>query len=317
MSSEGDCVGFGVAVASKLSGAEPCTLTSPVRGPIGLLGASSMVGQSVLNHVAASSEHGYTYAFSRSPQSHTSGEYVGWYGLGGTLELTPCSSIADWICLAPIWTLHQHFALMQRCGARRVVALSSTSRFTKQLGAASDDPSEHALAQKLAAAEALFVQWAEYYGIDWVILRPTLIYGLGRDKNLTYIAKFVQRFGFFPLLGEANGLRQPIHIDDVSRAALLALGSAAASGRAYNISGGETVTYRTMVVRVFEASGRSPRFIHVPLWFFRLGVGCLRLFPRYKHWTAAMAQRMNRDMVFDHSDADRDFGFSARAFVVN
>ena len=225
-------------------------------------------------------------------------------------------SVAEWICLAPLWALPEHFGLLLRCGARRVVVLSSTSRFTKQLGAASDDPAEHAVAQRLAAAEAQFMQWADAQGIEWVILRPTLIYGLGLDKNLTQIARFIRWFGFFPLLGHANGLRQPIHADDVAAAARAALGSAAATGRAYNISGGEVLSYRDMVSRVFEAQGRRPRFVRVPLLFFRWGVACLRLFPRYQHWTAAMAQRMNVDMVFDHSDAQMDFGFRPRAFVV-
>lgn len=283
------------------------------RPALGLLGASSLVGQSILAHLVSGRVS--VYAYSRTPEAHTSNEYVHWCCLNGTGESVPSSSVADWICLAPIWALQNHFALLQRCGARRIVALSSTSRFTKQLGAASDDPAEHAVAQRLEAAEAQFTQWADDHAIEWVILRPTLIYGLGRDKNLTHIARFIRWFGFFPLLGQASGLRQPIHTCDVSGAALAALDSAAATGRAYNISGGETITYREMVARVFEAQGRRSRFIQVPLLFFRLGVVCLRLFPRYKHWTAAMAQRMNKDMVFDHSDAERDFGFRARAFV--
>ncbi len=60
-------------------------------------------------------------------------------------------------------------------------------------------------------------------GVEWVILRPTLIYGHGRDKNITEIARFIRRFGFFPLLGKANGLRQPIHVEDVAEACFAAL----------------------------------------------------------------------------------------------
>jgi hypothetical protein len=41
----------------------------------------------------------------------------------------------------------------------------------------------------------------------------------------------------------------------------------------------------------------------VPLWAFRLAVTILRRLPRYRQWSAAMAERMNRDLVFDHTDA--------------
>jgi uncharacterized protein YbjT (DUF2867 family) len=143
---------------------------------------------------------------------------------------TPC-----WICVAPIWVLPEHFSLLESCGLRRLLVLSSTSRFTKD---DSSDVQEQAIAQRLADAEAQAQAWAASRGVEWVILRPTLIYGLGRDKNLCEMARFVRRFGFFPLLGAAQGLRQPIHAQDVASACLAALRAPAAANRAYNISGG-------------------------------------------------------------------------------
>lgn len=94
--------------------------------------------------------------------------------------------------------------------------------------------------------------------MGWVILRPTLIYGRGRDRNITVIARFIRRFGFFPVLGRATGLRQPVHAEDVALACHRALEAPAATNRAYNISGGETVTYREMVRRVFLALEGGP-----------------------------------------------------------
>jgi len=55
----------------------------------------------------------------------------------------------------------------------------------------------------------------------------------------------------------------------------------------------------------------------VPLFAFRFAVAILRLVPRYRNWSSAMAERMNRDLVFDHSEATRDFGFAPRAFVLS
>jgi nucleoside-diphosphate-sugar epimerase len=210
-----------------------------------------------------------------------------------------------------VWVLPQYFSILERYGARRVVALSSTSRFTKT---DSSDPAENAVASRLAEGEARLRTWAESKGVEWVILRPTLIYGRGRDKNIAEITRFVGRFGFFPLLGKAMGLRQPIHAEDVAAACVAALNAPAAANHAYNISGGETLPYREMVRRVFAALQRRPRLVTIPLGVFRMAVACLRVFPRYRHWSAAMAERMNRDLVFDHADAARDLGFSPRPF---
>jgi nucleoside-diphosphate-sugar epimerase len=149
-----------------------------------------------------------------------------------------------------------------------------------------------------------------------VILRPTLIYGRGRDKNLTEIVRFVRRFGFFPLLGLAGGLRQPVHAEDVAAACVSALTSPVAANRTYNLSGGETLPYREMVRRVFATVGKLPHLVMIPRCMFRLAVTALRLLPWYQHWTMEMAERMNRDLVFDHADATRDLGFSPRPFVL-
>lgn len=277
-----------------------------VESTVGVLGASSLVGGYLLSMLRDAGWR--VVAFSR--RAAESGLGVEWRQLPFT---EGAAEISHWICVAPIWVLPDYFALIEAAGVRRVVVLSSTSRFTK-LG--SDDTAEQATAAKLIDGEARLQAWADSRGIEWAILRPTLIYGMGRDKNISEIAHFIRRFGFFPVLGEANGLRQPIHAEDVAGTCFAALQGSAASNRAYNISGGETLAYREMVARVFAALGRRPRLLTVPLWAFRLAVTTLRCLPRYRQWSAAMAERMNHDLVFDHADAARDLGFKPRAFAL-
>lgn len=223
-------------------------------------------------------------------------------------------AIPHWVCVAPIWALPDYFSLLEAHGARRIVTLSSTSLFSKL---DSNDPAEQALAQRLADAEARLCTWAESRDMEWVILRPTLIYGLGRDKNIAEIAHLIRRFGFFPLCGQGLGLRQPVHVTDVASACFAALTTAGARNRGYNISGAETLPYREMVGRVFAALGRPPRFLMLPLSVFKLALIGLRLFPRYRHWTVAMAERMNRNLVFDHSDAMKEWGFMPKPFEIS
>lgn len=278
----------------------------------GVIGASSLVGGCMVTALRQAGRQ--VVAFSRKPTPGKNTEGVTWQLLPepGSLA-TGHQQIQDWLCVAPIWHLPDYFPLLEACGARSVVALSSTSRFTKTQ---SSDIAEHAIAARFAEGEQRLQEWAQSRGVRWVVLRPTLIYGLGRDKNIAEITRFVRRFGFFPVLGKAMGLRQPIHAEDVAGACVVALGSPAAANRSYNISGAEVLTYREMLGRVFVALRRPTRLVPVPLVLFKLAVGCLQLLPRYRNWSAAMAERMNRDMVFDHTDAARDFGFSPRPFAL-
>lgn len=289
-----------------------------VKPSVGVLGATSMVGRNLLPLLA---DAGWNVkAFSR--QTRIAGQPVDkdarivFRLLEGSDPdhadtLAAKGKITHWVCLAPIWVLPDYFSMLTAYQAKRVVALSSTSIFTKKI---SSDPAEQNTAGKLRNGEQRFIAWAEANRIEWIILRPTLIYGLGQDRNICEIARFISRFGFFPLLGAAQGLRQPVHVEDVATACAAALQSARAYNHAYNLSGAERLPYREMVGRIFSAMDKPERFVAIPFFIFRLAVVCLRIWPRFRNWSAAMAERMNTDLVFDHADAVRDLGFSPRPF---
>ena len=281
---------------------------------VGVIGATSFVGECLLSRLSQDGQQ--ILAFSRQSKKNTV-DSISWrqFSSSPPAQRAPESeSVENWICAAPIWILPEHFDMLVARGARRIVAVSSTSRLTKK---DSSDPGEQAVARQLTEAEAKLQAWAEEHRIEWVVLRPTLIYGLGRDKNVGDIARFIRRFGFFPLLGKANGQRQPIHARDVADACVEAMRAPGVRNRAYNISGGETLSYREMVTRVFKAMDRPPLMLPVPLFAFRSAVALLRFLPGYRHLSAAMAERMNRDLVFDHSEAMRDFDFEPRGFELS
>jgi nucleoside-diphosphate-sugar epimerase len=196
-------------------------------------------------------------------------------------------------------------------GGRRVICFGTTSRYSK---AASANPKEQAFAAEQIAAETEVAELCEAANAAWTVFRPTLIYGAGMDRNVVVIARLIRRFGLFPLFGAASGRRQPVHADDLAAACVAALAQPKAFNAAYDLAGGETLTYREMVERIFAAEGKVPRFLPVPLATFRAAMWCVSCIPRYKDFNAEMARRMNEDLVFDTSSAARDFGFAPRKF---
>ncbi len=282
---------------------------------VGVIGATSLIGQALLPVLADAGWN--VVAYSRHIQPARKADAPMWKVLpppnsnGNTGENSANDNIPFWICAAPIWILPDYYLMFEKFGARRVIAISSTSRFTKS---DSTDTEEKNTSLKLIDAENRLEGWAKNAGVGWMILRPTLTYGLGRDKNISEIIRLIRRLGFFPLLGQAKGLRQPVHAEDVAVACLSALERTGSVNRAYNLSGGETLTYREMVKRIFIALGKHPRLISMPPRLFRPASTLLRLFPRYRQWNNAMAERMNADLVFDHTEAERDLNFKPRNF---
>ncbi len=168
------------------------------------------------------------------------------------------------------------------------------------------------MAARLAEGEAAVTAACTAAGVAWTLLRPTLIYAEGEDRNVSRLAGLIARFGVLPLAGRGEGLRQPVHAADLARAALQAMDAPAASDRTYDLPGGETLTYRAMALRIFEALGRPPRLLSLPPPLWRLGLALAA--PFLPGVTAAMGARMSEDLAFDAAPAARDFGYAPRPF---
>lgn len=215
------------------------------------------------------------------------------------------------IHLAPLAALPRLVPSFAARGGKRLIAFGSTGRYSKSH---SEDAREQAFVKRTAEAEATIGRVCDDHGIAWTIFRPTLVYGAGMDRNVTLIAELIRRYRCFPLLGASRGLRQPVHAADLAEACRLSLRNPATFGKAYNLSGGETLSYLDMVRRIFVAQNMKPRFVRVPLLFFRLAMWSISRIPRYRDFNSQMARRMNEDLAFDHSEAARDFGYAPRAF---
>lgn len=225
-------------------------------------------------------------------------------------ELALPESLSSVVHIAGIWLLPNHLAALHARGVRRIVCFSSTSIFVKQ---ESSNTGERDLVARMKAAEAEVATRCEALGIAWTVLRPTLVYGLGIDRNVSRAAGLIRRFGVYPLASAATGKRQPVHADDLAAAALAALESPAAAGRVYELGGGEVLGYREMIGRIFDALGRRRRFLAIPGLETLVAIAGVAL--RRPEVTGEMVRRMRQDLVCDNRPAERDLSYRPRKFL--
>jgi nucleoside-diphosphate-sugar epimerase len=276
---------------------------STLKTPVLVLGGASLIGRFLLPRLEAAGVP--FYALSRAPPRGPrwiQGDLSD-YELAERLP-PDCPTV---LSLSPIWHLPQ--ALPKLNGMRRLVAVSSTSVFTK---AASPNAYEQGVVKRLSDGEMGVRGYCETQCVAWSILRPTLIYAEGQDQNVSRLAGLIRRFGVLPLAGRGGGLRQPVHADDLAAAAIAAASCPAAEGKAYDLPGGETLTYRQMAERVFEGLGRRPLIVSAPEPLWRLAFAIAR--PLLPGATAQMGSRMSADLAFDGAAAAADFGWSPRPF---
>lgn len=247
-------------------------------------------------------------AVSRQPQS----DEPGLHWLHGSLDAPPPlpPEVDAVISCGPLDAFARWYA-SHGIDAPRVVAFGSTSVHTKQ---ASTDVHERDVAARLLGGETRLMDEAARRGAAATLLRPTLVYGAGRDATLTRIARLGQRWGRFPLPRRACGLRQPVHVEDLAAAAAACLPSTASHGQAYALPGGETLPYREMVARVLAVLEPPPSLVELPGPVFSLALAAARASGRAQGLGDAAVRRMRQDLVFDPGPARRDFGYAARPF---
>ena len=195
--------------------------------------------------------------------------------------------------------------------APRVIAFGSTSLETKQQ---SEDLPERDVAARLSDAESRIFQAAGQRQAGATVLRPTLVYGAGRDKTLTRIASLARRTGFFVLPSNAKGLRQPVHVQDLADAAVAVVDVGKAHGCSYALPGGETLAYAEMVKRTLASLQPPARLVRVPTPLFKAALAGAHALGKMESLGGAAVARMQEDLVFDVEPARRDFGYSPRTF---
>lgn len=190
---------------------------------------------------------------------------------------------------------------LQAASVDRAVFVSTTAVFTK-LNAQSK-------AVRLAAEDTI-----RQCLVAYTILRPTMIYGSSRDRNICRLIRYIRRWPVLPVAGSGEYLQQPVYVGDVAWAIARALTSAVTVGRSYNIPGGTVLSYNQVVDTVSALQGRRVAKLHIPR---RPAVGGLSLLERLIRRLPIRSEqllRLNEHKVFDYSAAAKDFGYAPRSF---
>jgi len=186
-------------------------------------------------------------------------------------------------------------------GIQRAIFVSTTAIFT-QLNAQS---------KNVRVAAERFIETS---GLQYTILRPTMIYGSPRDRNMWRLIRFMRYSSIVPVFGDGNYLQQPIYVDDVAQAILGCLQSDEAIGKCYNIAGKHPLTYNEVIDTIAKQMNRRVWKLHIPS---RPIVSLLGLFERMRipfPIKAEQVLRLNENKDFSYTEAQRDFGFSPVSF---
>lgn len=149
-------------------------------------------------------------------------------------------------------------------------------------------------------------------GLDWTILRPSLIYG-PKDAFINMLAGQLRLAPVMPVIGDGRYRLQPIHADDVARCFALALELPETIGRCFDLCGNDQLSFNDLLDSVAAAMGKSaPLKPHAPLGLMKLIVPLLQQVPQFPI-TMDQLQMLIEESICD-GGWKQVFGFEPRAF---
>lgn len=126
-------------------------------------------------------------------------------------------------------------------------------------------------------SEVALREVASIHGLEYVILRPTYIYGPAVKTYTMTPWRMIQK-GLPLVVGDGKGILDVVYVNDVARAMILAAHSREAVGEIFNL-GGEKITCQEFF-SYYERMAQQP-VCKVPKWAANLGVSLAGIHPEF------------------------------------
>ena len=207
------------------------------------------------------------------------------------------------IALTHIRLAPQIIALANACGTRRIILTSSTRRFTQ-------------FPEETARAVIAGEQQVAESGLEFTVIRPSMIYGGERDNNMTHLVAALRKYPVHPLPSSGQMRWQPVFTWDVVAAVNAALNRPeTTAGKMYTVAGPDPMTYREMVTIMLRAMNRRVWLLPIPIAVIRFACACIAPILRRTPLKPDQIDRLQEDKVFDITDAVRDLGYTPTPFA--
>ncbi|WP_458208627.1 complex I NDUFA9 subunit family protein [Haladaptatus sp. NG-SE-30] len=141
---------------------------------------------------------------------------------------------------------------------------------------------------------------AQYSNLDWVILRPSFIFGEG-SETFEFIKQYTTPYVTVLPAGGKQPSFQPIWVEDVARIVADAIEDDRHVGEVYDLGGPEVLTFGEVTRMLYLAEGKSVRIIPVPMQLVEIALSAaepLQIIPL----GIDQARALEMTNITDHND---------------
>lgn len=191
------------------------------------------------------------------------------------------------------------------CKVRRLITIHTTGIYSKYKQAG----------EEYRQIDEFVYKTCHETNITLTVLRPTMIYGNANDGNVIKFIKMVDKLPFVPIVNGARYELQPVHYIDLGKAYYQVLiNEAEVAGRDFNLSGGEPIELREMLLEIGNILNKKVRFSNVPFLIAFSGAWIIFVLTFGKMDYRERVQRLCESRAYSHQDATDAFGYYPMSF---
>ena len=151
-------------------------------------------------------------------------------------------------------------------------------------------------------------------GLDATLLRSSMIYGPGDDRNISRLRSYLKSRRVLPIFGSGEGLVQPVYVKDVVSAITAVIGRSGTIDKTYQLAGAKAMSYSEMIDTLCRKIGRSVLKVYIPFFAAIPLVQVYGMISKHAKVDVDQVRRMREDRAFDISEAIADFAFQPSTF---
>lgn len=155
---------------------------------------------------------------------------------------------------------------------------------------------------------------SSYKNTNYVILRPTMIYGNERDHNMHKLIKFLRKFPVFPVFGNGSALMQPVHVEDLADAISKAHSQDGINNEDFDLSGGSVVEYKEVLKLISDGLNKKVLFLFIPIKFAIFSAKIYNKLFKRAIITVEQVERLQEDKAYPNDKARSLLGWTPRNF---
>lgn len=136
--------------------------------------------------------------------------------------------------------------------------------FLSSLNVLQKNPDDYAQSKKMAE------DYLQISGLNYTILRPSLIYGPNDTKNIGQLIKIAKKLPIVPIIGSGKNKIQPVYVNDIVNVVIIILKNPEKFyNKTYNLAGPDVLEFNELIDLILKTLSLKKKRVHVPLSLLR------------------------------------------------